>query len=1120
MKELMKQYKEIGDMISQLVKEEAKSYLISLRENRPKRDQIAFIKILGLYLLRVDIDCRLIEKYQVDCRENLERDIKNTKDYASVANGGMFDVYSDYTLTLLFHLMEALLLEHLDVVSDRFEPPAEDLKCDYQFFRYDLALPFFEIARLYKSMGYDAMAVSLYVYLWELSVDEEMYKYDLPLAYGIMEKVYDMTGIDEFCTIAKGLESRLEERNHIYMASFYFMYGLKLFSLSRVTEARDKFSKSYHIRSQTEGIEPWLLLCTQQKILMCDLRLSESQLSLVPDFCHVADEIICGRYQYVNQDERDQMLGQTLLELLLIKDIDNNTAKRYIEVYEDLCDRHPDDYFYAIQRRFALNTRGVINIKDGKLLQAEECFMEALDTPDNFQTNIVSDELICSNLLGVYIQGYRVHDIANLLDQYIDFFGEIKEDILRQATLMISFFQSTFSSMDDDMIAIINRLIDSVQETNVYSDVVISFICSAAYYFVTMNMKNLIPFDKCLRIIGKCTSNAPAIQLMIADIHSLFDISRGDYSKLKQQADDCMDLMNRVELSDLLKANEYRSLAIRYFLAKDRQKAVYCGERALQYISDSLKFQLSYVNDMALTQALIGADLDVMFIYGVFAKLRNTEELYNVILTYKMLASFTLKRRNALIAKGYGNSVLYNQIRSLEMQFINHQEIDDEQYLDTRRDLKQKEIQYAKEFEAYDLVEVTTLQNVMNHLPQGGALIEYFIYNEPEKNDHSLDLFVLRNKSIVRKTIKNIHGSCRFSDVVDEYISLLVNIRTFDSRDMQDRKDCLQRVLINILITPISKELEDINVLYIAPDENLVNIPFGLLLSKAGYKNLNPIMLECGRDLCRFSNHSANKGFCAFGDPMFSVSAKDSNHNKDHGKQELAAQLPYSGIEARICAQIMKGIYYTGKEATKYQVLNSEGYKVLHISTHGYYDKEIDFDPMNCIGLIMAGYNDSIYSSQESSEYGNGFLTAKELSEMNLQGTELLVLSSCLSGINTHMMGRGYHGLISAASAAGVKYVITHLWHADDLSAAVFMNLFYHAYKSGHAPNDALAYAKSSLQKITLGDLRKSGWVIPSSTCTNKAMAEELKQYDGVSDIVHPFKRELFWGGFVCYNCN
>ncbi|MBC7774277.1 MAG: CHAT domain-containing protein [Phycisphaerae bacterium] len=153
-----------------------------------------------------------------------------------------------------------------------------------------------------------------------------------------------------------------------------------------------------------------------------------------------------------------------------------------------------------------------------------------------------------------------------------------------------------------------------------------------------------------------------------------------------------------------------------------------------------------------------------------------------------------------------------------------------------------------------------------------------------------------------------------------------------------------------------------------------------------------------------------------------------------------------------------------GSEAA-FKMLGKDGKSVptvLHIATHGFFfpdpkdttqqrgsfsDREPVFktsdNPLLRSGLVLAGANPAWAGSKTPEGQEDGILTAYEISQMNLSGTELVVLSACETGLGDVEDNEGVYGLKRAFKIAGAKYLIMSLWQVPDKQTQELMSAFY-----------------------------------------------------------------------------
>lgn len=116
---------------------------------------------------------------------------------------------------------------------------------------------------------------------------------------------------------------------------------------------------------------------------------------------------------------------------------------------------------------------------------------------------------------------------------------------------------------------------------------------------------------------------------------------------------------------------------------------------------------------------------------------------------------------------------------------------------------------------------------------------------------------------------------------------------------------------------------------------------------------------------------------------------------------------------------------------------------------------------MRC-GIALAGANHASRITNAIAE--DGLLTGLEASLLNLQGTELVILSACDSGTGEVKTGEGVMSLRRAFRIAGAESVLASHWKVDDEATQLLMTEFMRRWRAGEPRAQAWRAAQLSLR--------------------------------------------------------
>ncbi len=283
---------------------------------------------------------------------------------------------------------------------------------------------------------------------------------------------------------------------------------------------------------------------------------------------------------------------------------------------------------------------------------------------------------------------------------------------------------------------------------------------------------------------------------------------------------------------------------------------------------------------------------------------------------------------------------------------------------------------------------------------------------------------------------------------------------------------------------PIQKEVGQYATIYLSPDGvyNILNLeaiatPDG----KYVIDNSNIVLVSNTKDLyvrkVRSKTAGSANNAALFGNPTFYLSASASASNR-------VAPLPGTEKEVNELQNLLKQKgwktdEYTETSATEERVKEVDNPRVFHIATHGFVteitpdnadqkltenEAQMAENPLLKTGLLLKGAGDVLDKTKYNYNIESGILTAYEAMSLNLDKTDLVVLSACETGLGEISNGEGVYGLQRAFMVAGAKTLIMSMFKVDDEATQELIPNFYRKWINSGNIRQSFIDAKKELR--------------------------------------------------------
>lgn len=464
------------------------------------------------------------------------------------------------------------------------------------------------------------------------------------------------------------------------------------------------------------------------------------------------------------------------------------------------------------------------------------------------------------------------------------------------------------------------------------------------------------------------------------------------------------------------------------------------------------------------------------------------DEIFNSFINFYLNENKT-KQAFELLEKSRSRNTMQNLVNNKLTSSI-----EDEELVNKFSDLKwmYNSDLYSNEEKAMFKSELNELKNMLSE--KDGKLAQQLsmapwksvdeIKNKLDEGDNLISVFTAEDKTVIFHLTKHGLKTVKIDLTKDELRILLESITPIYKSDLASDEIYVNQDLFSynakaaynfykaIFKNVIDNIPADETIIFSFTNE-LLRLPAEMLVtewqdgdSPFYYKDKNfliernPILYTPSASIYVVQNEkklSKNNSNLLVGDPAinndeFSVSYRGGLLSDDDYSSRNIELFPleFSDEEIENVDEIISNnIVLTSEDANEdnFKIYASSS-NLIHLSTHSFLYKN---QPL-------------IILSQTNEEENDGFLEVSEIVQMNLN-SDLVVLSSCRSGLGRIDEAEGIIGMQKAFFEAGAKSVVVSLWDVNDKYTSFFMKDFYHHLSEGLNKSDALRSAKLNFIK-------------------------------------------------------
>lgn len=752
---------------------------------------------------------------------------------------------------------------------------------------------------------------------------------------------------------------------------------------------------------------------------------------------------------------------------------------------------------------YVLSNLANLYIAQGNYRKAEENLLKSLEITEQYLGKEHPDYAADLNNLAMMYGEMGNYDKAEkyykeALDKRIAFFGEEHTEVATSLNNLGTVYMYRGIDADDDETSRTNYLlansylsralkIDSILLGEDSPEMAMHYNNLAELYRYTMNVEQAEKlYFKTIEIEKNAYGDAHINTATTYRNLALFYIGSGMYDKAEQYALMALDINKKV-FGDNATANSDLIANLAYLYekwGKSEQAYTYykqVAENSFNILRSNFEFlseqeKAAFVNTISLHSDMLGA-------FALNYHMQNNEIsglVYNNILVNKgiLLRSYGNMRTAILNSKDTALINKFGYWTGLKQQLAKlystpaDQRYTDIATLEEKANTIEKEITVsAEQINGTGFVQDYNYAEIKKKLGKGEAALEFTSFRRLEDNNTYsyiyCALLLLPDKEYPQMIelfeIEELNKCLSIAKASDlDYVSQL-----YGSAQKKDQQ------LYDLIWAPIDSVLQNTETVYYSPSGMLHKIAFSAI-NTADNKYLsdkyNLNLLSSTAAIDNKQNNLLDKN------AMASIYG-GAQYNTDNSANEIWKYLKGTKSEAKNIKAIfanagIKTKEYLGELASEenFKSNNAEAStSIIHIATHGFFypdptekkeevvteQGDLAFrgtalgvstfvenkNPLMRSGLVLARANDVWNKTSIDGE--DGVLTAYEVANMNLQNTQLVVMSACETGLGDIRGSEGVYGLQRAFKMAGADFMVMSLWQVPDKETEEFMTLFY-----------------------------------------------------------------------------